>query len=119
MSRNLVEKVIYRRRTFVTRQRIRTAAEVISQLLPMVATGKPSATRLAGALETLANHSSNDIPPQVAQESNLGLRKHITELRAQLHNAPNAAETKRLREKLDVLYDLLLEEAEHAAEKPE
>jgi len=113
LGRNVVEKILYRRRRFVTKARIRTAAEVISQLLPLVATGKPSATRVAAALDALAHHTSNDLLPQAAAESNRGLRQRIKELKSQLHNTPDSAESERLRAKLDVLYDLLLEEAEN------
>ena len=97
----------------MTKERIRTAAEVISQLLPMVAKGKPSASRVASALDALANHTSNDLPPQAVAESNRGLRQRIKELKSQLHNTPDSAESERLRAKLDFLYDLLLEEAEN------
>ncbi len=116
MGRNIVEKILYRRRRFVTRQRIRTVAEVISQLLPVVATGKPSATRIAGALDAIAHHADNDSSSQAVEANTPGLRRRIKELKRQLHDSPNTADAKRLQQKLDVLYDLLVEESENLHE---
>ena len=109
MSRNVVEKILYRRRKFVTRKRIRTVADIISQLLPSVVAKRPSLTAFAGALESALHHADNDAASQTVAV-NTGLRFRIKELRDQLQHTPGTADAEKLRQKLDVLYDLLDEE---------
>ena len=100
----------------MTRQRIATAADVISRLLPVVAGGTPAAAGVAAALEAVRKHVDNDIQPPSAVPSSSGLRQRIRALKRQLHDTPNTAESEKLRMKLDVLYDLLVEEAENPYE---
>ena len=85
-------------------------------MLPVVAPGKASASGIAGALDAIARHADNDPSSRIGEQNTPGLRRRIKELRRQIKNTHDTAKADTLRMKLDVLYDLLVEEAENSYE---
>jgi len=94
----------------VTRKRILTAAEVLSKLLPVVAPGKAATAGVVDALDAIVRHADNDL--SVVVDNSPRLRRRIKELKRQLHETPDTAGAEKLRTKLDILHELLVEDAE-------
>lgn len=110
MGRTLIQKILYKRRKFITKKRIKSAVEIITTLLPAVISAKPGLAPLSGVLDTLLQQIDNDTPPPVADASSKRLRQRIKELKAQHGTTQDTAEAAKLRQKLDNLYDLLLDD---------
>jgi hypothetical protein len=107
MGRTLMQKILYKRRKFVTKKRIKSAIEIAATLLPAVISTKPGLASLSGVLDALLQQVNNDPAVPTADATSKRLRQRIKELKAQLGTTQDTAEAAKLRQKLDNLYDLL------------
>jgi predicted CoA-binding protein len=104
MGRTLVQKILYKRRKFITKKRIAAAVDAIAKLWPVVISDKPLETRFADIIKLVR------ADPAATEATDKTLRQRIKSLKAQIGATKDTAEADKLRQKLDVLHDLLLED---------
>jgi hypothetical protein len=110
MGRSIIQKILYKRRKFLTKKRIKAAAEIVLKLLPAVIINRPTLVPLMSALNELVQTIDDNTAPQSVNVSNEKLCQRIKRLQAQIDDAPTQ-DADKLRQKIDVLHELLLENA--------
>ena len=107
MGRTLIQKILYKRRKFITKKRLKSVVEIIASLLPAVIPLKPELAPLSGILDELLHKTDNDTAVQSGDVNSKYLRQRIKELKTKLNTTQDTAEVVKLRRQLDEVYALL------------
>jgi len=108
MGRSIIQKVLYKRRKFLTKKRIKSISQVVLKLLPAVIMNRPALAPLVGVLNELVQNLDSPAPP--VNENNKKLCQQMKQLRAQIKDTPTE-DADKLRKKIDALHALFLEDA--------